>query len=298
MKFSKYYMIILYCHLFFINGCSQSNYMEIESPTFINEPQINNNELKVLSWNIKMLPAPYGWFLKRQERAENIIQLLKNMEPYDVIFFQEAFSGNIRKKIYEGLKYIYPFQVEPDDQISFYKTNSGLWTISQLPIKLKKQITFSKFKETDWMASKGAKLFSLIKGKMQFNLINTHMQSDYDKEYSLIRKYQYLEIHDKLIFPNDDLETPLILIGDLNIDNPKKLNIMLQKLNLKNGPLMGNIQHSLIDTGKKLADYILVKEGNSKFKSIKRKIIDFSIKFKGKDLEFSDHYPIEAIIIW
>ena len=90
-----------------------------------------------------------------------------------MLFFFKRLSENIRKKIYEGLKYIYPFQVEPDDQISFYKTNSGLWTISQLPIKLKKQITFSKFKETDWMASKGAKLFSFIKGKMKFNLINT-----------------------------------------------------------------------------------------------------------------------------
>ena len=65
--------------------------------------------------------------------------------------------------LYEGLKNIYPFQVEPDDQVAFYRSNSGLWTISQLPIKLKEQITFSKFKDTDWMASKGAKLFSYNK---------------------------------------------------------------------------------------------------------------------------------------
>ena len=297
MKSSKY-LIILYCYLFFINGCSQSNYMKIESPTFINDTQINNTQIKILSWNIKMLPAPYGWFLKRQERAENIIQFILDSDPYDVIFFQEAFSDNIRNKIFEGLKNIYPFQVEPDDQVAFYRSNSGLWTISQLPIKLKEHITFSKFMETDWMASKGAKLFSFIKGNKEFNLINTHMQSDYEKKYDLVRKHQYLEIHNKLIIPNDNFGTPLILIGDLNIDNPRKLKILLQKLNLKNGPLMGNIQHSLIDTGKKLADYILINEGNSKFKSIKRKIIDFSINFKGKNLEFSDHYPIEAIIVW
>ena len=298
MKFSKFFMLIICYYLCFINGCSTINNMDVESSPLISESQINNNQLKVLSWNIKMLPAPYGWLLKRQERAENIIQFLLNSDPYDVIFFQEAFSDNIRNKIFEGLKNIYPFQVEPDDQIAFYRSNSGLWTISQLPIKLKEQITFSKFKDTDWMASKGAKLFSYFKGNKKFNLINTHMQSDYEEKYDLIRKYQYLEIHNQLIIPNDDLETPLILIGDLNIENPRKLKILLQKLNLKNGPLMGNIQHSLIDSGKKLADYILIKEGNSKFKSIKRRIIDFSINLKGKDLEFSDHYPIEAIIIW
>ena len=50
------------------------------------------NNLTILSWNIKMFPAPYGWLLKRNQRANNIIQLLKDSDPYDAIFFQEAFS--------------------------------------------------------------------------------------------------------------------------------------------------------------------------------------------------------------
>ena len=57
---------------------------------------IGENNLSILSWNIKMLPPPYGLSHNPLERAENIIQALKNSKIYDVILFQEAFSGNIR----------------------------------------------------------------------------------------------------------------------------------------------------------------------------------------------------------
>ena len=88
--------------------------------------------------------------------------------------------------------------------------------ISQLPITLKDNILFSKVRETDWLASKGAKLFTVNKGSNSFNIINTHLQSDYEEKYDYIRKHQYLEIQKKLIFPYIK-KSPLILIGDLNI---------------------------------------------------------------------------------
>ena len=121
-----------------------------------------DNKLKILSWNIKMLPGPYGWFLKVHERADNIIQVLKESDLYDIICFQEVFSGSIRRKIYAELQNIYPHEVEPDDQTAFYKINSGLWVISRLPITLKNHISFTQFRESDKLASKGAKLFSVI----------------------------------------------------------------------------------------------------------------------------------------
>ncbi len=258
-----------------------------DTSALIEKKAIKEKELKLLSWNIKMFPAPYGWLLNRNQRANNIIQLLKESSSYDAIFFQEAFSGSIRKKIYEALKYIYPFQVEPKDEASFYRINSGLWVISKLPITLKDDVIFSKVRETDWLASKGAKLYTINKGGILFNIINTHLQSDYEDKYDDIRQHQYLEIHKKLIFgkiAND----PLILIGDLNIANPKKLNKML----------LGKLKHSLVGRGKKLVDYILIDDRNLKFKSIKRKIINFPIKLKDMENKFSDHYPIEAKIVW
>ena len=53
--------------------------------------------------------------------------------------------------------------INTDDETTFYKDNSGLWTISRLPIILENQISFSQFREWDKLASKGAKLYSVKK---------------------------------------------------------------------------------------------------------------------------------------
>ena len=73
---------------------------------------------------------------------------------------------------------------------------------------------------------------------------------------------------------------------------------MLEKLKLQNGPLMGTLKHSTIGRSKELMDYILIRENHSKFKSIKRRVIDFSYKLKEKEYNLSDHYPIEAVFSW
>ena len=256
------------------------------------------DDLTILSWNIKMFSAPYGWLHNRIERAENIIQSLKNSTNYDVILFQEAFSSKIRKQIYRGLKLLYPYQIEPEDHFNFFKTNSGLWAISKMPIELIDQISFSKLKEWDWMSSKGAKLYSVIKHDKKILLINTHLQSDYKTNYSSIRRSQYDEINLGLILPYVKINKPLILCGDLNISNVVNLDKMLKHLNLKNGPLSGKLQFSTFSQPNELVDYILVKTDKFRFKSIQRRIQDFSMDFLEYSTNMSDHYPIEANFIW
>ena len=256
------------------------------------------DDLTILSWNIKMFSAPYGWLHNRLERAENIIQSLKNSTNYDVILFQEAFSSKIRKQIYRGLKLLYPYQIEPEDHFNFFKTNSGLWAISKMPIELIDQISFSKLKEWDWMSSKGAKLYSVIKNDEEILLINTHLQSDYKTNYSSIRRSQYDEINLGLILPYVKINKPLILCGDLNISNVVNLDKMLKHLNLKNGPLSGKLQFSTFSQPNELVDYILVKTDKFRFKSIQRRIQDFSMDFLEYSTNMSDHYPIEANFIW
>ena len=256
------------------------------------------DDLTILSWNIKMFSAPYGWLHNRIERAENIIQSLKNSTNYDVILFQEAFSSKIRKQIYRGLKLLYPYQIEPEDHFNFFKTNSGLWAISKMPIELIDQISFSKLKEWDWMSSKGAKLYSIIKNDKEILLINTHLQSDYKTNYSSIRRSQYDEINLGLILPYVKINKPLILCGDLNISNVVSLDKMLKHLNLKNGPLSGKLQFSTFSQPNELVDYILVKTDKFRFKSIQRRIQDFSMDFLEYSTNMSDHYPIEANFIW
>ena len=258
---------------------------------------VETNSLRVLSWNIKMFPAPYGWFQNREHRAENIIESLKKSELYDAILFQEAFSGKISKIIFNGLKTIYPHQITPKDQTIFYKTNSGLWVISRTPITLIDEISFSQLRNWDTFSSKGAKLYSVTKNQQVFYLLNTHLQSDYEKEYRDVRSSQYSEINDGLILPNLKSGLPIFLCGDLNISKAPEFNALLDKLKFENGPLSGKILYSTLGD-KKLVDYILVKLEDFKIKSVERKIQKFSSKLLVNPFHYSDHYAIEMEIIW
>ena len=252
------------------------------------------NDLTILSWNIKMLTAPYGWLHNRVERAENIVHTLNTAENYDVILFQEVFSGRIQKLMYKGLQSIYPYQLIPKDQSCIGKSNSGLWVVSKSPIILIDEIAFSNQKNWDALSSKGAKLYSVVQDEQKFHIINTHLQADYKTKYNKIRTQQYTEIYEKLILPNDKSEIPLILCGDLNISKSDKLKIMLEKLHLMNGPLSGDLQFSSTGKYQQLLDYILVKSDNFQFESIERKILDISKNPKS----LSDHYPIQGIFKW
>jgi len=238
---------------------------------------VEANSLRVLSWNIKMFPAPYGWFQNRKHRAENIIEALKESELYDVILFQEAFSSTIRNKIYNSLKDIYPHQININDWTIFYKMNSGLWVISSVPITLIDNINFTELRHTDWLSSKGAHLYSVIKNQQEFYIINTHMQADYDAKYSDVRIKQYTEIKEKLLIPFEISEIPFILCGDLNISKLSKLTMMLETLNFLNGPLLGKLQYSSLNKNHELLDYILVKGNKFKYNTIERRIQDMSV---------------------
>ena len=259
---------------------------------------IEKNDLKILSWNIKMMPAPYGWFHNTSKRSENIIKVLKNSKRYDVILFQEAFSYKIRNKIYNSLKDLYPHQIDIKDETDFYKMNSGLWVISSIPITLIDNINFTELRHNDWLSSKGAYLYSVIKSQQEFYIINTHMQADYRTKYSDIRISQYTEIQQKLILPNENSKIPLILCGDLNISKPSKLNQMLEKLNFTDGPLSGKLKHTSLGNNHELLDYILVKSKKIKFQSIERRILNMSVYLNIDPIQLSDHYPIEGILKW
>src|ERR1700722_7760488 len=90
-------------------SCSENQNKHIETPS----PQIstfssNNNSLKILSWNIFMLPR----FIMRTgqlKRAHEIVNVLKD-EDADIIVFQEAFDKSAREIIRKGLASYFPFE--------------------------------------------------------------------------------------------------------------------------------------------------------------------------------------------
>ncbi|MDD3665848.1 MAG: hypothetical protein PHQ65_11335, partial [Bacteroidales bacterium] len=149
--------------------------------------------IKVLSWNVYMLPYLH-LFHDTRSRAAAIGDKLRN-SPYDLILFQETFHTPSRDILKEHLKGGYSYFYGPfnDPGISLL-TNSGLFVASRIPLSLLGVMTFNKAESFDALAQKGAVLLEGIKDGFRFQVVTTHMQADQSAYYQQIRIKQMRQI--------------------------------------------------------------------------------------------------------
>ena len=255
-----------------------------------------DTKLKILSWNIYMLPKIVVRKGK-EERALAIVEQIKNND-FDVIVFQEAFLPKARKIIGEGLATLYPYTYGPANNSKNIKTNSGVWVISKMPLKQLETIQFKNCTGFDCFARKGA---IMLEGEWEgkpFQVLGTHLQAD---QFTEIREKQmdqiYLELLNK--YKRDDV--PQIICGDLNTETDinEHYCAMLDCLDAENGDISGiekctydgvnnPIAQSYGAKSKTTYDYILVRKNGSAMSSIKRFV---SVLKKGKK-HLSDHYGV------
>jgi endonuclease/exonuclease/phosphatase family metal-dependent hydrolase len=191
-------------------------------------------ELKILSWNIYMIPHII-MHTGQVERAKEIIRSLEN-EEVDVIVFEEAFYRRARKIIRKGLKNNFPYESGNPTKNIFYKTNSGVWVISKVPINIVKRIYFKNGRGTDQFACKGAMLIEGKKGNFRFQLVATHLQSDLEnQDVHKTRKEQYQQLSEKLLKPYAREKVPQFVVGDMNTSDDDSLSFkqMLSILDVK-----------------------------------------------------------------
>lgn len=259
-------------------------------------------ELKILSWNIYMLPY-LSRFNGNGKRAELIGQQLKDSD-YQIIVFQEAFSRKCRGILSKYLRDKYPYQYGPVNKptLSLY-TSSGLWIWSKLPLTLLKTIRFHQSESFDMIARKGAALFEGEYHGARFQLLATHLQSENPDR---IAASQCAEISHMLKeFYTADV--PQLLCGDFNTEMSDKKNYtrMLQTLDADNGELAGQL-HSTYDeknntlickpNGKsEVIDYILTRNTHL-IDKIRRSVVEFCHHDGAKSSHLSDHYAMEAIL--
>ena len=269
----------------------------------LTESVANKRKLKILTWNIYMLPF-CSKIHKNCKRAMAIAQEIPGYA-YDIIVFEEAFDHKARNIIRNHLKDYYPFMYGPANKSAFsLRTNSGLWFLSKIPLRQLEQIEFKNRFGIDALARKGAVLFEGEWQGQPFQLLGTHLQNDSPDS---VRYGQCHEIAEKLLKKYTKSDTPQIVCGDFNIEFAKSVNYgkMLKILDAENGSLKGNLQTSFDEVNNKLAhkengekqliDYVLVRN-LEKVMDIERQVSVLKGCIRDIDSDLSDHYGIEASV--
>jgi sphingomyelin phosphodiesterase len=289
----KIQLILLVYLLSFTAGFSQS--AELTTPP---------KTLKVLSWNIYMLPGIVP-VKGRVDRAEAIGEVLSKGE-YDVIVFQEAFHHGARKKILESLSAVYPYQSGPANLKALsYKTNSGLWIFSKYPIVSSHAMIFKNRSGIDAFSRKGALLTEINIDNNIVQVVGTHLQSSGP---DWIRHSQCVEFYHRLLKPYYKDGVPQIICGDFNIakNNDEVYHQMLQTLGAVDGEMSGELPFSYdrlhndlqVDKGTKqdLIDYILIRnhDNHDEASDLTRRIRPLRKQWCREHNDLSDHYALEA----
>jgi len=248
---------------------------------------------------------PYlSLFNRNGDRARVIADKL-HCSDYHIIVFQEAFSYKCRKILAKRLAKEFPYQYGPANKCLIpFRTNSGLWVVSKIPLTRMDMIRFSVNKGYDIIARKGAMLFQGDFQGAKFQLLTTHLQADNEHH---VREKQCHEIKYHLLNQYYDPEIPQLICGDFNIDMHDRVNYqrMLHTLEAKNGVISGDVQFTYDEIENTLArsilgkkrvlDYILVRNGQW-IEHIERKIQTFYTSIGQKPSNLSDHYAMEAHI--
>jgi len=252
-----------------------------------------------------MLPYVRFWNNNRT-RAKAIASELTNSD-YHIIVFQEAFSSTCRHIISKALSEQFPYQYGPANRTLLpFRTNSGLWVISKIPLTKTQEIRFSGKKGFDAIARKGAVLFKGQFNNFQFQLIATHLQS---ANSPLVREYQCREIKEHLLNAYFKKDIPQLICGDFNIDmsDHRHYQQMLQTLDAQNGELSDTLTVTYDEINNNLAwtengrqrvlDYILVRN-EFLVDKIKRNVRKFFSRIGNKSSFLSDHYAMEVNVIF
>ncbi len=172
-------------------------------------------DLKVLSWNVFMLPKPIkiSW---QNYRTKLISEQLSGTD-YDVMFFMEAFTGSFHSAMRKKLKSQYPYDYYLKKKNLIYPVmGSGVFVMSKHPFKVLDRDYYQHCGRADCHASKGVLLIEmqLPNGKTA-QFASTHLQSG--KKYGATRMKQIHQVK-AVLERHARAGIPQFFLGDLNID--------------------------------------------------------------------------------
>ncbi len=268
-----------------------------------------SNQLKLVSWNIQLLPRSFSLFsnaLRKKQRLRTpwIIEHCLQAE-YDVLVFQEVFDRPLSKKIQRELSAAYPYQVKPLRKAGRL-TSSGILIVSKWPIERIGATVYPKGVHEDGFAAKGCTVVQLNKEGKSLYIAGTHLQAGNSDAAKAQRSIQYRAIKTLLDETTND-SLPLIVTGDMNTRRqaPEAYQEMLRVLAVEDQPLDEerpytiDIQNTWNPNGhNQQLDYVLLRSQKSALTIVEQKILRVQKKWKEQTLDLADHYGIVAILQW
>lgn len=269
---------------------------------------VSAQEIKLMSWNVYMIPKPIRF--SKQGTRTTLIKLQLSKLDHDVIILQEAFSWVFRHRVGKALESTYPHQ-SLLKRGGFRALNSGVFVLSRYPFKVLEKLNYDECSEMDCYAGKGVILIELQhpSGK-KLQIATSHIQAEHTPEAKAARNSQFILISELLARHRTE-GIPQVLAGDLNInafklEESSEFNMALRTLKMSNGPLTGDYKYTASykvdcyqnDNGnsKSWLDHVLISENGSGARVENRNALPFFGTIKGKVCPLSDHFGIEALI--
>lgn len=268
-------------------------------------PANTGGPLRILSWNIFMLPRFIHNSGKRT-RAAVIAEQLRASE-YQVLVFQEAFLSDARRIIRRELGDAFPHEYGPANNDGGFGTSSGIWVLSKVPLRPLEDIRFTKCKGIpDCFARKGAMLLEGEHDGQRFQVLGTHLQSVGPQA---IRQAQYDEMR-ALLDRHREEGVPQIVCGDMNTSkqNSDDYASMLRSLDVEDGPLDLQLEgqdnvfpNDLRTWGNgefEVIDYVFYRPNKKQPKKVTRTMRSIRKPWCRKHKDLSDHFAVDFAIWW
>jgi endonuclease/exonuclease/phosphatase family metal-dependent hydrolase len=251
--------------------------------------------LKLLCWNIWMMPSLVRQSPKNEARAAAIAEALLEHD-FDLVVFTKAFDGAARRVLEGALEGVYPHQAGPVNASgSPFSIHGGVWVLSRLPLSGYHEIRFHETAGVELFARKGALLVTAQLGDRRVQIAATHLKGDdgpvFDAHFQEIRNHQMTQIEAELLAPHRDPELPLFLCGDFGtphfVDDDPSLESegythMLRTFQAENGPgtritlddSSSSNDLAIDDTGRTAElDYILLRRGKTPVRATWERVI-------------------------
>ncbi|HOQ89552.1 MAG TPA: endonuclease/exonuclease/phosphatase family protein [Candidatus Hydrogenedentes bacterium] len=264
-------------------------------------PSDQNVALKLLTWNIQLLPAGLEAFSSDLDKLQLtrvpwIVEFL-NQSDYDVVCLQEVLDPTATNLLVNGLRATFPHIVMPPKDPARL-LSSGVLFAARVPIEQVDFVCYPDCSGVDCLASKGLTIIRGEKNGRAFMAAGTHLQAG----SQTVRDRQYQSMADAIARHRKD-HIPMFVMGDFNTAKGEPpYEQMLSKIAVRDFPVDDpkpysvDAENSWKDSGQRprLIDHIFLNPGVTGTTITRQTVQRARRNHQGKTIDLADHYGIVA----